>query len=471
MRTFPDLIAGIPVASVPGGWPEGFPPRSAFFEVSPAGECGADFEDLYSLFRRICAAHLLHPFMLARRAIAPLANAKNAADYVSCLRYYLINGDGVVAERWCVALEQLTLRSGLRSRTLLPLKHFVPIRDSVLTAEDRYCSDCFRDDETHKRPKYHRLLWNISLVEACPLHGTVLQCDKKNHAGRRNPYWLPGISWETGANLAGVPSTVAPSEKVELARLIASLLDEVCITPEVFLNGEHAVTDFVRYAVKVLFDGNVYRFSEHLKVSRTLVDDWLRKQVHPTLLSLTLIAHCCGCKIADVLLGRQVTLTKHPAFTIVKPTCRPRAPAPPAAELNATLAHFLKSDDDVLTAKEIATLVGINTGRLKQTVRPEIWSALLRRLAEKRQEKQRYVVEQRFNEFLISFTSLKARGIYPSARNVADDVQQRTGSKPLDWNYAKFCKEAHQLRSTSQKRLTPCTNTGKPANLRRLVKQ
>ncbi|WP_284508074.1 TniQ family protein [Caballeronia sp. GAOx1] len=422
--TFP--IEDVALASLPGGWPDGSPARSAFFDVVPEGLCSASFEDLYSVFRRTCAAYNMRPYSLARKALAPLVTPNGCSQLrvADDRTLALMNGAGEIAERWIGALGRLTLRSDLRMRTLLPLRNLVPMR-GLLSASDRFCPQCFRDDETSNRPKYHRLLWTMTSVEACPLHGMLLQSEGNVLRARGDFHWLPGVSIVTGHSLAAEPSFEATSEKLEAARLVAKLLDDVHRRPEIFETTAAALGTALHRAVERLFCGVAAHFAKHLGVSKGTLHGWMSGDACPTLPAMVHIAYCCGCQIADLLCGNEVMLSKRDPFARHSKTARTRKAALSPVSLDASLTLALESDED-FCAKKVAANLGMCHKYLRK-IAPESYAALVQRRNDMISQERSKNVELRFEEFYRSFESLRDKGIYPSRRKVAQDVYERTG--------------------------------------------
>lgn len=443
--------AKICLVSIPGGWPDDFSPRSAVFDVVPEGVCGATYESLYSIFRRISTAHLLRPFTLAVRAVSPLfGRSGRTARYLGEEEHLLaMNGSGELAERWSASLSRLTLRGDLHVRTLLPLRRLVPYK-GLLCRRERFCAECFRDDERKQRPKYHRLLWAITCVEACPIHGTLLQeeADSEREVGakafRPRPYWLPGASRVTGRSLAELPSALARPDKVGVASLVANLLNEVHHNPQIFSESACATSSFLRYATDFLFDGVPAYFANHLGVTKGTLHGWMSGKIHPSLPKLTLIAHCCGCTLTDILLANKVPLRKTEPFerTLNKP--RRQRESVSDEEIIAALANALKYEPDAC-AYEIARRLGVGFKRARR-VEPEMWAALVQRRVELRCRRRDERKEYRFSIFYRSFKHFHDRGRYPSRQLVSQDVFERTGMV-LSFS-DKFVQRAHALWGT-----------------------
>jgi hypothetical protein len=442
---------GLGLGLLPGGWPEDYPRRAALFDVEPEGVCGASSESLYSIFRRTCAAYKMRPFTLAAAAAAPIfgmSRRECSSLYGQEKWLQAMNGSGGCAERWSSALSRLTLREDLYLHTLLPIRYLIPQR-GLLGRQERFCSECFRDDERKKRPKYHRLLWAITSVEACPVHGTRLQEELGvDKSGRNHSYWLPGVSRIDGRSLADVPSTPARPESIRNSVLVSNLLDDIQYDPNVFAEFSYDTPSFLWHVTDSMFDGVPCYFANHLGVTKSALHGWMSGKVHPSLPNLLLIAHCVDCGLTDILLSNKVGLQKIKPFN--RPAKAPRRVREQVSDeaIHSALANSLDNNDN-LCASEIARRLGVGVKRMRR-VAPEQWNALVQRHLNARKERCIDEREHRFSVFYRSFQELQSKGQYPSRRLVAKDVLARTGVAPRFSD--RFLNRAHALSGTEIQR-------------------
>lgn len=443
----------------PGGWPEDTPPRSALFSLNPEGHSGDDLEDLASYFRRLSEDHCMLPWSLAFRSVVPLIGA-GSADWrakMACSCYGLeISGLSNVASNWAEALNLATGRNDLQFHTLVPFKAIVsPIK--LLSPIERFCPHCYAEDERVERPKYNRLLWAIDCVTACPLHGVRLQPIETKRA-RNNPvwlrrhgkpstsnsFWLPGISRENGLSLASDVGDPASEEDVLLARLVADLVDDLHHHPQEF-HGKGAPTTFLRYAMDVLFAGNLSDFARHLGVTKGALHEWTSGKTRPSLPRLALIAFCCGSAISDVILGNKVMLFKRP------PAARParlfarrrKGAHRPRNELRHELEQIVETGR-ASSAKEAAKLLDVSTKFLR-SLSPSLNQRLVTIGQERRRRNERDWEDLKFEEFRKSFDAIVQKQEKPARRRVQRDVFERTG---LTFRYQQttiFLKRARAL--------------------------
>ncbi|WP_261540894.1 TniQ family protein [Burkholderia multivorans] len=444
----------------PGGWPEDAPPRSMLFSLNPEGHSGDNLEDLASYFRRLSEDHCMLPWSLAFRSVVPLVASGSAVwrAKMACYCYGLAtSGVTELADSWARALNAATGRNDLQLHTLVPLKVVVP-PTKLLSPIERFCPICYADDERSGRPKYNRLLWAIDCVTACPLHNVQLQAvDKSKHdnenpiwlrrRGRRpstNSFWLPGISRANGRSLAGDSGKPARDEDIRFARLVADLIDDLHHHPHVFQD-VGAPTTFLRYAAEVLFAGNLSHFATHLGVSKGALHEWTWGKTRPSLPRLALIAFCCGCAIADVILGNKVMLLKRPAPARAKRLCIRRriGGRRPRNEFRQEFEQIVASGQ-ASSAREAAELLDVSTKFLR-SLSPALNQKVVDAGQERVRRTARDLEELKFSEFRKSFDAIVEKQEKPVRRKVQQDVFERTG---LTFGYEQvgvFLKRARRL--------------------------
>ncbi|WP_233832853.1 TniQ family protein [Paraburkholderia sp. ZP32-5] len=419
----------IALVELPGGWPKDAPPRSAFLGLAPLGVGGESFEDLASYFRRLAELHLMRPWTLAMRAVAPVISGKSERGRrsIADVCYGLsMNGVTKLADQWVDALSQLTLRNDLHLRTLLPLRDIVP-RYKLLSQTERYCPLCYLDDENNKRPKYNRLLWSLDCVKACPVHNVLLVEVRSFASNEGRPFFLPGISRLDGTSLAAANATPATDEQSCMARMTAHLLDDIHHHPEVF-ESNCSPAPFLKFAINKLFAGVAMNFAQHLGVGKGELSGWTSGDVRPSLPRLLQIAYCCGCAVSDVILGNKVMLRRVALLSpppVLAPKRRNGAKRP--TDVLLTELEAIVKSGAARHGKQAADLLDVSQKYLKK-LSPTSWDVLVQRGAEDRRMRTVNRRESRFAEFNRSHAALARKmGLTPTRRDVHEDVFRRTG--------------------------------------------
>jgi hypothetical protein len=413
--------------SLPGGWPEDAPPRSILASLAPYGCSGEDRESLGSYLNRLCEEHEMTRWSLTTVIVGPTAeelfhvSSDRMGRDIGRAAYNLnISGLTEQANHWAQTLNYLTLRNNLQLCTLLPLKNLVS-NFVLLSKKGRFCPGCYENDVRLGRDCYERLLWSIAAVEACPLHRFRLvnspQAKKRRTSKRENGTFTQEPS--TQYKIAGPPTHVAASElEVETSRLIAELLDDAVYFSEAGYSAT-AQSIFLTHAISLLFDGVSAHFAAHLGISKSQVHGWIKGGVQMSFPRLVQTAYCCGCAIADILLGNSVMLSLRPASSDhQRPLIQPGGTGArrPQAELRAELDALIRSGR-AINATEAARSLGISLKYLKRNF-PQQQEWLVAH-GHKLSESLRREATDSFNDLYLSeHNALHAAGIYPSRRRV-----------------------------------------------------
>jgi hypothetical protein len=331
------------------------------------------------------------------------------------------------ANHWAQTLNYLTHRNNLQLCTLLPLKSLVS-EFVLLSEKERICPRCHEDDGRLDRDCYERLLWSIDAAKACPLHRLQLvsrpQANRRRTSKRKNGT----LSHEAAAQykIGEAPIHIPASDfEVETSRLIAELLDDAVY----FANAGYSATAqsvFLTHAINVLFDGTAARFAAHLGVSKSQVHGWVKGSVQMSFPRLVQTAYCCGCAIADILLGNSVMLSLRPSPSEHHGPLIQRGGTGarrPKEGLRAELEALIRSGR-AINATEAARATGISLKYLKKNF-PEQQEFLVRHGRELSESLRREATETFNNMYLSEHNALRAEGIYPSRRRVLGRLRGR----------------------------------------------
>jgi hypothetical protein len=154
-----------------------------------------------------------------------------------------------------------------------------------------------------------RLLWLLAPVKACPLHGVKLieepwKSEPPSSAEGKGPRGDGARAMPPGT----LRGTAASGFDVEISRIIADLLEDTLVFPRPSLE-RSAQSAFLEYAADTLFDGKAAHLAKHIGVNKSLMHASLKGTENINLHRLALIAYCCNCAIADILLGNKVRVS------------------------------------------------------------------------------------------------------------------------------------------------------------------
>jgi hypothetical protein len=349
------------------------------------------------------------------------------------------------AYQWAHTLNALTLRSNLQLCTLLPLKHLVS-GFKLLSSKRRFCPDCYKDDAREGRDRYDRLLWGIDAVNACPLHRVRLVELPKL---KRKPVFngradMPSAEVEANLGLLESAALLPASDyEVESARLIAELLDDAVIFPNTGYSAS-AQSAFLTHAINTVFKGKSAYFAAHLHVGKSQMHGWANGQVRMSLPRLALTSFCCGCAIADILLGNRVMLSLRPA-----PQCQNRrlvasggtGAQRPRDDLRVELEELIRVGQ-MKSATEAAKQIGVSLKFLRKTFPNE--HAFLVQHGGELVKAIRSEASETFDQvYLEEHKALCDAGIYPARRRVVERMRGKVKTMGRRQNVQRALRKAH----------------------------
>jgi transcriptional regulator with XRE-family HTH domain len=295
------LVADPEGIEIDFGEPLVIPDRSVLYHLKPIARGTALRESLCSFLLRLADQHTMNPSALSFVAGIDQRCCGRWARNVWTQSYF--KAAGVVTRLWARELARLTAHHCLDDLTLLPLVRAVS--DSGLAHKARkWCPQCLRDGE-QEGVAYGQLLWEIAIVEACPVHAIRLvgtcRCGGTG-VNARIAKRLPHICRSCCRSLTEVsPSTQAPLALVQRARRVADLLDD----PD-FDRASWPADGFSQFLLGVArlhFEGKLLRLAGYFGVDKVTVYGWAHYSRRPPLQRLVKVAEFFGCPIRSVLLG------------------------------------------------------------------------------------------------------------------------------------------------------------------------
>jgi TniQ len=440
---------------LPNGWPEGAPARSILSGTYPYGMSnGGARESLGSFMNRVCNAQDIGRWTMAYRVLGPLIDGRVRAEPMRMARDvaradYVTRLSGItdVASQWAEALNRATLRNDLHMCTLLPLRGLIPPL-KLQAGGQRYCPDCLDGDVRDGRESYMRLLWVLGPVKACPLHGVNL-VEEPWKIKRHNKDSFRIRSYARESVPGALTGTAASGFDVEISRIIADLLEDAAVFSSLHLHGSAQVV-FLEYAADVLFNGKQAHLARHLGVNKSLMHEWIAGTASISLHRLALIAYCCNCAIADVLLGNKVRLSLR-----TRPSHEPErllnrrssVGRKTDAEMKDAMQHALRNGR-ALSAYQMADELRTSTKYLRMNF-PEDYGAVV---AAGRKGREDEVLERtrRFTEeYCRAHSVVASTGEYPSRSRVIANMGRRSCKRGSWSDFRAALREAHARHGTA----------------------
>jgi hypothetical protein len=156
--------------------PSLIPARSDLYSLEPIGVRTAWTESFTSYIARLAYEHCVFPGALMDHLIQPLTSAgrdphKDAPRVYESRRYasHLLHANGARAQAALARLEALTMRSDLRTLTLIPWADVFSISTSLRSTK-AWCPTCYEEWAHEGRVIYDPLLWAFKEVTFCQRH-------------------------------------------------------------------------------------------------------------------------------------------------------------------------------------------------------------------------------------------------------------------------------------------------------------
>ncbi|HST52252.1 MAG TPA: TniQ family protein [Pyrinomonadaceae bacterium] len=151
--------------------PYRLPPNSRLYHLSPIGAGTPEIECLTGYIGRLAQEHLITPYQLLLKEVAPLLKGYQAIAHKAqfSLFHRPINGTGRTATAFVEVIQELTKQDDLYYLTLLPWSA-VLTSHSLIRAYRAWCPYCYEEQRLSNESCYDLLLWVLDLIDVCPKH-------------------------------------------------------------------------------------------------------------------------------------------------------------------------------------------------------------------------------------------------------------------------------------------------------------
>ena len=315
------------------------PPRSRLFNLKPTGLGTPIVECLASYIHRLAAAHGLPTWVLVGRELVPQFKRKSITGpngYCDLLGQVgmTINGDNHTARESVAILQSLTGQTTLSSLTFCRPGNLVA-EQRVLRRTQAWCPECLNQWRQDEQPIYQPLIWLISQLKTCPIHGCSLQ-DRCPDCGKihtpltryrwngkcpRCSAWLGKTSISDGHVDNQSQADWKKYSAGALDRFVGAMQSLPNELPRTFFHAN------IKHLVEKHFGGNHSALARTLNVQGYTARCWAYGTQRPSLASLLALSYCFGGEMLDWLVGHMNFLAPHD-FRIIKPAVAERIRRP-----------------------------------------------------------------------------------------------------------------------------------------------
>lgn len=143
----------------------------------PIGIGSGYVESLSSYLMRLAESHSVRLGDLLRCVILPqmsYLNIKNRRPHALLSKMPILNKCSEVTRELVSILQSQTLTQELSCTTLIPISNFFNV-NNVLKDNRSWCPQCLHEAKTMKTAIYEPLIWNLSFMSTCTVHGSPLE--------------------------------------------------------------------------------------------------------------------------------------------------------------------------------------------------------------------------------------------------------------------------------------------------------
>jgi len=396
--------------------------HSTLYHLEPIGMGSAEVESLTSYIMRLALAHRISTYDL----VDFLYGYKRKKVFIR-KDIRTINGVGKNAMICAERLEKLTLRTDIKSLTMLFWSDLIdPQGKWILSNKRRWCPLCFDEQKKSGGIVYEKLIWSLSISNTCHIHNVPLdeqcpKCLRTQNAMSRNT--ALGFCSNCGEELSLTESSSLNSDgncqwrdwvNQELPNWLNTQSNDL-------ISCDHKeMTNIIYDIVNKLSKGSIRKVSIACQFSETTLKNWINKRYRPSFNYLFYFCYHLNIKPVHLLSGDVNSIN-----SFAKLPCRNAAHPPnPRKRRNAhdhnyiaqKLDHILNSEE-LISLKQVAKRLNVSTGYLHHRF-PKEYAEICSRYLKSRKKIAIKNIENKKKIVKKTVYSLHKSGQYPSRSKV-----------------------------------------------------
>jgi hypothetical protein len=259
--------------------------RSTLYNEEPINNYNSNIESLSSYIERLASLHNMTTGLLVSKLITPFIdkmylnniNIKGGDGFYKSSN--AINGTGIIANDFIMAMEMLTMKPNLIDTTFIKYNLILPTR-GLLKNKKSWCPLCLENMREEGIEKvYFPLKWTLQLYEVCPMHKLSLvsrcpNCNKEMDFLSRKS--VPGYCSKCMIWLGNIKSECQISNldyQIKRSRFVEEMIEVgLGINQDSFNSND--VNNTIRAVVSEKFDNNIKRAARELGFSNTTFRYW-----------------------------------------------------------------------------------------------------------------------------------------------------------------------------------------------------
>lgn len=399
--------------------------RSLFYGLPLMGVATPEVESLRSYLLRLAAEHSMIPRELVMTVASRQAHFRPDANQNVIWRGFPVSGTSERAERLATMLSEAT-GVDLAPATFARFRQVISARRLCHAQTSRYCPECVRRrvEGTHVHAP---LLWELQVVNACPVHGSRLrstaECSAPPSArlavNRRVS--LPGVCGQCGSigfrctgtsDLAGERDLWVADQAGKLLALSAA--ESTSLTREMLTAG-------IREVVNMRFDGQPVRAAIRARLARATVLHWIEGAEAVELAALFELAHLAAADVPELFRGRYVGVGATADLPVSSGITRILPPRYERHDWTSVHAALLDAanDDGMPSLLSVLAPFGIDSSDARRRYPTECRTVARRHDASRRKRWQR-VYDSSYAAFSAAADELRRRGVEPTRARIQE---------------------------------------------------
>ena len=406
----------------------GVPPRSRLYGLVPCSINTTWTESLTSYINRLGWAYRVSPGELVAQELIPLLGTDQPLYQLTAFCRHpaiVLNGNGDVARKWSVLLEQLTGRSDLSFLTLQRGIGNLSSRGQ-LRRRPAWCSACYTQWREQEVSIYQPLLWQYQVVSVCPKHKQLLQtqcpqCHRSQSVISTKRFY-PGACTQCGAWLGASTGTQASDDEIVWQQWVFNALEELYVASSSFepLQWE---CFFTGLATCLQERGAFFRLERLTGMNHMLFDRWLDNGTDPYSYAPSLKAILKFCHACDVtpfqIISHQLTPLK---ALVQKRAPRTTRQSPTINRIDRqkcleALQAIIDGTEEPTSLRQLAKRLGYGDRTLAYNF-PQECALVIKLAQEYRKLQQEHQLDQICTQVRQTVLAFHAQGIYPTQSQV-----------------------------------------------------
>ena len=399
--------------------------RSIFYGLPLMGVGTPEVESLRSYLLRLAAEHSMIPRELVVTVASRQAHYRPDANLNVIWRGFPVSGTSDRAERLATMLSEAT-GVDLVPATLARFRQVISARRLCHAQTSRYCPECVRRrvEDTHVHAP---LLWELRVVNACPVHGSRLRSAAECGAppSARLPVnrrvSLPGVCGQCGSigfrctgasDLAGERDLWVADQAGKLLAL--SPAESTSLTREMLTAG-------IRELVNMRFDGQPVRAATQARLARATVLHWLEGTEAVELAALFELAHLAAADVSELFRGRYVEVGPAPDLPVSSGITRILPPRYERHDWTSVQSALFDAANDNRMPSLLSVLApfGIDGSDARRRYPTECHTVARRHDASRRKRWQQ-VYDSSYAAFSAAADELRRRGVEPTRARIQE---------------------------------------------------